>query len=61
MARITIGDDVQIGSNVRLGDGVCPGVTIDDVAAIGAGSFVTCDVPPGLLAVGNPAHVLRSA
>lgn len=53
---------IVLGDNVWLGGGVivCPGVTIGDNSVIGAGSVVTRDVPPDVVAVGNPARVLRS-
>lgn len=38
---------------------VLPGVTIGRGSVIGAGSVVTKDVPPGMLAVGVPAKVIR--
>lgn len=92
VARIDIGDDVQIGPNVQLltathpiepeprrskwessrpiriednvwlGGGVivCPGVTIGENSVVGAGSLVTRDLPPNVVAVGNPARGLRS-
>jgi maltose O-acetyltransferase len=53
---ITIGDNVWLGGGVV----VCPGVTIGDDSVIGAGSVVTRDVPAGVVAVGNPARVVRS-
>ena len=56
VSPITIGDDVWLGGNVV----VCPGVTIGAGSVIGAGSIVTRDVPPGVLASGNPARVIRS-
>jgi maltose O-acetyltransferase len=91
VARITIGDDVQIGPYVQLltathplepeprrakweaaepiaiGDNVwlsggvvvCPGVTIGADTVVGAGAVVTQDLPPGVLAVGVPARVVR--
>lgn len=92
VARITIGDDVQmgpyvqlltathpvepeprrdkweaaepitIGDNVWLGGGVvvCPGVTIGENTVVGAGAVVVHDLPANVLAVGNPARVVRS-
>ena len=91
VAAITIGDDVQIatnvqlltpthplnaaqrrdkweaaqpisiGDNVWLGGGVivCPGVSIGADTVVGAGSVVVDDLPSGVLAVGNPARVIR--
>lgn len=52
---------VTIGSRVWLGGGaiICPGVTIGDDTTIGAGSVVVGDIPPGVLAVGNPCRVVR--
>ena len=52
---ITIGKNVWIGANCTI----CPGVTIGDNTVIGAGSVVTKDIPSGVVAVGNPARVLR--
>ena len=91
VARISIGDDVQIGplvqlltpthpvdaelrrakweaaepiaigDNVWLGGGaiVCPGVTIGADTVVGAGAVVTRDLPPGVVAAGVPARVIR--
>lgn len=53
---ITIGDNVWIGGGAI----VLPGVTIGDDSVIGAGAVVTKDVPPGVVAVGNPARVVRT-
>ena len=52
---------VRIGKNVCIGAGaiVLPGVTIGDHSVIGAGSVVTKDIPPNVVAVGNPCRVLR--
>ncbi|CAM5640052.1 sugar O-acetyltransferase [Streptomyces fumanus] len=52
---------ITIGDNVWLGGGaiVLPGVTIGDDSVIGAGAVVTKDVPPGVVAVGNPARPVR--
>ena len=91
VARITIGEDVQIGPNVQLltpthpvepdlrrekyeaakpivignnvwlGGGaiVLPGVTIGDNSVIGAGAVVTKDIPANVVALGNPARIVR--
>jgi maltose O-acetyltransferase len=92
VAPITIGDDVQIGSNVQLmtpthpvdpelrrakweaakpiaiGDNVwlgsgaivLAGVTIGENTVVGAGAVVTRDLPANVVAVGNPARVVRT-
>ena len=53
---ITIGDNVWLGGGVI----VCPGVTIGENSVIGAGAVVTRDIPANVVAVGNPARVIRS-
>lgn len=92
VAKIVIGDDVQIGPNVQLltpthpvepgprrdkwesaepitiGDNVwlgggaivCPGVSIGENTVVGAGSVVVKDLPANVVAVGNPARVVRA-
>jgi maltose O-acetyltransferase len=52
---------ITIGNNVWLGGGVvvCPGVTIGDNTVVGAGAVVTRDLPADVVAVGNPARVVR--
>ena len=52
---------IRIGNRVWIGGGtiILPGVTIGDDTVIGAGSIVTHDIPSGVVAVGNPCHVLR--
>ncbi|MGY1784429.1 sugar O-acetyltransferase [Geodermatophilus sp. SYSU D00698] len=52
---ITIGDNVWLGGGVI----VLPGVTIGADTVVGAGSVVTRDLPAGVVAVGNPARVVR--
>lgn len=52
---ITIGQNVWIGGGAIIG----PGVTIGDDSVIGAGAVVVKDVPAGVVAVGNPARVVR--
>lgn len=91
VAKITIGDDVQVGpnvqfltpthpldpelrrqkyeaaepitvgSNVWLGGGVIllPGITIGENTVVGAGAVVTKDLPANVVAVGNPARIIR--
>lgn len=52
---------IRVGNNVWIGGNVCvmPGVTIGDNTVIGAGSVVVHDIPAGVLAAGNPCHVIR--
>jgi maltose O-acetyltransferase len=91
VARITIGEDVQVGPNVQfltathpveaaarrakwesakpitigdnvwLGGGVIilAGVSIGENTVVGAGAVVTKDLPANVVAVGNPARVIR--
>ncbi|WP_460798223.1 sugar O-acetyltransferase [Microbacterium sp. GXF0217] len=60
--KLEAAQPITIGDNVWLGGGVivCPGVTIGDNSVIGAGSVVTRDIPADVVAVGNPAKVIRS-
>lgn len=51
---IRIGEDVWIGANA----GVTDGVTIGDHAVVGMGAVVTRDLPPWSIAVGVPAQVI---
>lgn len=52
---------VHIGDRVWIGAGaiILPGVTIGDGSVIGAGSVVTKDIPPYVVAVGDPCRVMR--
>jgi acetyltransferase-like isoleucine patch superfamily enzyme len=52
---------IRIERNVWIGAAatILQGVTIGENSVIGAGSVVTRDVPPGTLAVGVPAEVVR--
>ncbi|MHC1766883.1 MAG: DapH/DapD/GlmU-related protein [Verrucomicrobiia bacterium] len=52
---IDIGDDSWLGVGVK----VLGGVTIGKGAIVAAGSVVTSDIPPGALAAGNPARLIR--
>jgi maltose O-acetyltransferase len=92
VARVTIGDDVQIGPNVQLltpthpvqagprrdkweaarpitiGDNVwlgggaivLPGVAIGTNTVVGAGAVVVRDLPADVVAVGNPARIVKA-
>lgn len=53
---IEIGNSVWIGGNVVIN----PGIKIGDNTVIGSGSVVTKNIPPNVVAVGNPCKVLRS-
>jgi maltose O-acetyltransferase len=52
---VTIGDGAWLGGGVI----VLPGVTIGSNTVVGAGAVVTRDLPPDVVAVGNPARVVR--
>ena len=53
---VHIGNKVWVGSNVTI----LPGVCIGDNSIIGAGAVVTKDVPANVIAVGNPARIIKS-
>ena len=52
---------IQIGSGAWLGGGaiIGPGVTVGERTVVGAGAVVVRDLPPDVVAVGNPARVIR--
>jgi hypothetical protein len=52
---VLIGRGVFVGARAII----LKGVTIGDRAVIGAGAVVSRDVPPGMVAAGNPARILN--
>lgn len=55
-AKVVVKRGAWIGANSVL----LPGVTVGENSVIGACSVVTRDVPPRVVAAGNPAQVLKS-
>lgn len=55
-AAVVLEDNVFIGSRVII----LKGVTIGKDSVIGAGSVVVRSIPPGVIAAGNPAKVIRN-
>jgi acetyltransferase-like isoleucine patch superfamily enzyme len=54
------GPTIRRGAKIGVNVTILPFVTIGEGALIGAGSVVTRDIPDGVVAVGNPARVVRS-
>jgi acetyltransferase-like isoleucine patch superfamily enzyme len=54
-APVRIGNNVFLGSNVRI----MKGVTIGDNSVVGNGAVVIDDIPADCIALGNPAKVIR--
>jgi maltose O-acetyltransferase len=54
-AAVVLEDNVFIGSRAII----LKGVTIGKDSVIGAGSVVVRSIPPGVIAAGNPAKVIR--
>ncbi len=55
VAPVRIGNSVWLGAKVT----VLKGVSIGDGAIVGANAVVSSDLPPGAVAVGVPARVMR--
>jgi maltose O-acetyltransferase len=55
-APVVLEDNVFVGSRVII----LKGVTIGKDSVIGAGSVVVRSIPPGVIAAGNPAKVIRN-
>lgn len=56
-APVVIGDGVWVAH----GAVICAGVRLGDGAVVSAGSVVTRDVPPRMMAIGNPARITSQA
>lgn len=52
--KVTIGDNVYIGTNALI----MPGVNIGNNVLVGAGSVVTKSIPDNMVVAGNPARVI---
>jgi maltose O-acetyltransferase len=60
-AKLESARPITIRDNVWLGGGVIVlgGVTIGENSIVGAGAVVTKDIPANIIAVGNPARVVK--
>ena len=56
-----LGGNVTVGplAHVGIGVSVIPGISIGAGSVIGAGAAVVADIPPGVVAVGVPARVVK--
>lgn len=52
---VVIGDNVWVGLNTVI----LKGVTIGENTVIGANSLVTRDIPPNVIAAGNPCKIIK--
>ncbi|AOY60334.1 MULTISPECIES: acyltransferase [Desulfococcus] len=61
-AAMGTGAPVVIEENAWIGDQaiICKGVTVGQNSIVGAGAVVTRDVPPNVVAAGNPARVVKT-
>ncbi len=62
-AKWEAAEPISVADNVWLGGGciVLPGVSIGENSVVGAGAVVTKSLPAGVVAVGNPARIIRTA
>jgi maltose O-acetyltransferase len=58
--RRTLLGRVSIGKRAFIGAGaiILPGSNVGDDAVVGAGAVVRGDIPPGAVAIGNPAQIV---
>lgn len=54
-----MGTRVKKGASVGANATILPGITIGEMAMVGAGAVVTRDVPPRMLVAGNPAKIIK--
>ena len=61
-AKWEAAEPITLADNVWLGGGVIvlPGVTVGANTVVGAGAVVTRDLPGDVVAVGNPARIIRT-
>lgn len=62
LTGLELANPIRIADGAWLGGGVIvgPGVTIGERTVVGAGSVVVRDLPADVVAVGNPARIVRS-
>ena len=53
------GPVIKKGAKIGANSTLLPGVTVGENALVGAGAVVVNDIPPGKVAVGNPARVIK--
>jgi len=53
-----IGPTIRKGARIGANSTILPGIEIGEDSAVGAGSVVTKNVPPGKIVAGNPARIL---
>ena len=53
---VTLGEGAFLG----VGTNAIPGTMVGDWSIVGAGSTIIRDIPPGVVAVGSPAHPIRN-
>jgi acetyltransferase-like isoleucine patch superfamily enzyme len=58
-AAVMGGPKIEPGAQIGVNVTILPHVRIGAGSLIGAGSVVTRDIPPGVVAFGNPAAVRR--
>ena len=54
-------DEITIGPNCWIGTSAIVMADVGEGSTIGAGSVVTKEIPPKVVAVGNPARVIKDA